>query len=145
MRLLLVCLSWILVTCCAATAERVIVWMDDDQITKAFAGVTISGVYVDGMPFTETYASGGGITYSDPRKAMTGRWSVVNRSFCTLYEGATTGGCFKVSRHSGNCFEFYFLTSSEREAANDNSNQPSWTARGWDKSKAATCDDKPSA
>jgi hypothetical protein len=144
MRPVVICLGLLLMAC-ATVAAGAVVWMNDDEISKAFAGVTINGVYVDGMTFTETYTSGGGITYSDPRKAMTGRWSVVNRSFCTLYEGATTGGCFKVSRHSGNCYEFYFLTSSEREAAKENPGLPSWTARGWDKSKPATCDDKPSA
>ena len=144
MRTLVLCLYLFSATG-ATAAGRAVVWMDDDAINKAFAGVTINGVYADGMTFTESYASSGGIAYSDPRKAMTGRWSVVNRSFCTLYEGATTGGCFKVTRHSANCYEFYFLTGTEREAAKDNPGLPSWTARGWDKSKPATCDEKPSA
>ncbi len=125
-------------------AQPVDGWMGDDEIRKAFAGVTINGVYVDGVKFTENYFENGRIAYRDPRKAMTGRWSVVNKSFCTLYDGYVVGGCFKVARHSANCYEFYFLTSSESEAAKLDPGRPSWTARGWDRAKPATCDDKPS-
>lgn len=126
-----------------AMAQNAVDWMGDDEIRKAFAGVTISGVYVDGVKFTESYAEGGRITYSDPRKAMTGRWSVVNQAFCTLYDEHITGGCFKVSRHSANCYEFYFLTSSEGEAAKPDGARPRWTARGWNQANTATCDEKP--
>jgi len=125
-------------------AQPVDGWMGDDEIRKAFAGVTINGVYGDGVKFAESYFDTGRIAYNDPRKAMTGRWSVVNESFCTLYDDYVTGGCFKVARHSANCYEFYFLTSSERDAAKSDPGRPSWTARGWDRAKPATCDDKPS-
>lgn len=118
-------------------------WMSDDQIRTAFAGVTIDGVYADGITFTESYANDGAIHYRDPRKAMTGRWSVVNRSFCTIYEGVITGGCFRVSRHSANCYEFHFLAGSETEAAAEDPGRPHWTARGWNRDLAPTCDEKP--
>lgn len=124
-------------------AQRLASWMSDEEIKQAFAGVAIDGVYVDGLTFTEAYAEAGGIVYRDPRKALTGRWSIVNQSFCTLYDSVITGGCFKVARHSANCFEFYFLTSSEAEAAKPEPGRPSWTARGWNKAKPATCDEKP--
>ena len=128
----------------AVAAQPAAGWMGDDDINMAFAGVTINGVYGDGMKFTESYSETGRIAYHDPRKAMTGRWSVVNKSFCTLYDDYVTGGCFRVARHSANCYEFYFLTGSESEAARPDPSKPSWTARGWDRAKPATCDEKPS-
>ena len=127
-----------------ATAQPASGWMSDEEIRKAFAGVTINGVYVDGSSFTESYSIAGRINYRDPRKSMTGRWSVTSRSFCTLYDDYITGGCFRVSRHSANCYEFYFLASSESEAARLDLGPTRWTARGWDRSKPATCDEKPS-
>ena len=36
---------------------------------------------------------------------MTGRWSVVADTFCTIYDGSKTGGCFRVRRVSANCYE----------------------------------------
>jgi hypothetical protein len=118
-------------------------WMNDNDISKAFSSVTIDGAYADGMSFTETYTDAGTISYRDPRKAMTGRWSVINSAFCTLYDGVITGGCFKVIRHSQNCYEFYFVAGSEAEAARPDRGRPSWTARGWNKALPPTCDEKP--
>ncbi len=130
----------------AATAQdRTVTWMGNEEIKAAFTGVTINGIYGDGATFTESYAQDGRITYKDTRAALalTGRWSVINRSFCTLYDTLITGGCFRVSRHSNNCFEFYFFSNSKSEAALDLPTRPSWTARGWDKARASTCDEKP--
>ncbi len=118
-------------------------WMGEAELRQTFAGVAIDGVYVDGMKFTESYEDQGALVYNDPLKEMTGRWSIVNRAFCTLYHGKATGGCFKVARVSANCFEFYFLAGTEQETAKLESGRPSWTARGWNKKHPTTCDEKP--
>jgi hypothetical protein len=143
MRALAFCITAWIAYASTAAAQTSAAWMGDEQIKGAFAGVTISGIYGDGMTFTESYGGDGRIAYTDPKKSMTGRWSVVNQSFCTLYDKFVTGGCFRVAQPSSNCFEFYFLTSSEAEAAQPRTGRPSWTARGWDKSKPSTCDEKP--
>jgi hypothetical protein len=136
----------ILLSLAAATsiaAQPVTAWMDEADIKQSFSGVEIDGVYVDGTKFTESYDGTGAIMYRDTRKAMTGRWSVVNNSFCTLYDGTVTGGCFKVVKVSANCFEFYFLAATEEETAATDPGRPRWTARGWNKKHPATCDEKP--
>lgn len=119
-------------------------WMGDDDIRAAFRDVTIDGNYGDGAKFTESYNRDGRLAYSDGARRMTGRWSVVNSAFCTLYDGSSSGGCFKVTRHSANCYEFYFLAASETDAARSEAQAPHWTARAWDTRRAATCDEKPS-
>ena len=124
-------------------AQTPTAWLGEADIKQSFSGVEIDGVYVDGMKFTESYDATGAIVYRDTRKALIGRWSVVNGAFCTLYEGAITGGCFKVVKVSANCFEFYFLADSEEESATPDPGRPKWIARGWNKKHAATCDDKP--
>jgi hypothetical protein len=142
-RLFIGCVCAVLLSAAGAIGQTATTWMGDEEIRNAFAGVTINGSYVDGVKFTESYGHDGRISYSDPRKAMNGHWSVVNQTFCTLYDDFPSGGCFKVARHSANCFEFYFLTASESEAARPNSGRPSWTARGWNVASPATCDEKP--
>lgn len=137
------CAAVLLLLAPVAGAQPATGWMADEEIRRAFAGVTIAGIYVDGTTFIESYANSGSLAYSDPRKSLIGRWSVVNRSFCTLYDDSITGGCFKVSRHSANCYEFYFLAGSESGAAKDERAPTRWTARGWDQSRIATCDEKP--
>ncbi len=139
----LACLSVVAAT--GAMAQSPKLWMNDDEIRRAFAGISIDGTYIDGLSFTEVYADDGCIDYRDKRKAMTGKWSIVNNSFCTLYDGIITGGCFKVLQRSANCFEFYFLASTEIEAAKPEPRRPSWTARGWNKAKPVTCEEKPVA
>ena len=126
-----------------AFAEPAAGWMNDDDIRIAFDGVTIDGIYSDRTTFTESYLKDGRITYRDTLKQMTGRWSVVEKSFCTIYDGFVSGGCFKVTRHSANCYEFYFLAPSEVAVAGAEPENARWTARGWNKDKAATCDEKP--
>lgn len=119
-------------------------WMRDAEIEAAFKGKTIEGVYASGLPFTETYAEGGHTNYSEPTRELTGRWSIVSGSFCTLYDDASSGGCFKVRRIGDNCFEFFVNALSEAEAATD-PEPAGWTARGWRKGERASCDNVPSA
>ena len=42
-----------------AMAQSPTPWMNDDEIWRAFAGVSIDGTYADGLKFTEVYAESG--------------------------------------------------------------------------------------
>jgi hypothetical protein len=118
-------------------------WMGDADIRAAFAGVTIEGIYASEVTFVESYAADGRIEYTEARRKMTGQWSVVNAQFCTIYDGAVTGGCFRVVRLGDNCFEFYFQSRDEQKAAEPDPGKPSWTAQGWRKDEKATCKEQP--
>lgn len=128
-------------TASAGAFER---WMVAREISAAFAGRTIAGYYVDGDTFTEIYGSDGRIDYRETARHLTGKWSVVANTFCTIYDTSPTGGCFRVHQASANCFEFYFIARDEREAAAPDPKRPSWTARGWRKDLPSTCVQAPS-
>lgn len=116
-------------------------WLSDDQIRSAFRGQTIDGVYADRRTFVERYAEDGGLDYIEPYRRNVGRWSVKGSAFCTLYDRDPTGGCYRVRRLSANCFAFYFVSRSEEQAVKDPLEIPAWTARGWVRGKASTCED----
>lgn len=96
MRLILIVLGALMLTGPFSYAGERPPWMTDAEISRTFGGQTIDGHYPDGQTFTETYRSGGSIDYRDERRSTHGRWSVVNGSFCTLYDDDPTGGCFRV-------------------------------------------------
>lgn len=108
----------------------------------AFGGKTIDGHYADGVTFTESYAADGRIDYRERGRDMTGRWSVRAGTFCTIYDTAPTGGCYRVVRKGANCFEFYFVARDEK-IAESRPGQPSWTAQAWVKGQHATCKEEP--
>jgi hypothetical protein len=114
-------------------------WMGDGDIRAAFAGVTIEGIYASEVSFVESYGADGRIEYTEAMRKMTGQWSVVNGQFCTIYDVAATGGCFRVVRLGDNCFEFYFQSRDEQKAAEPDPGKPSWTAQGWRKGEQPTC------
>jgi hypothetical protein len=118
-------------------------WMDEAALTMAFAGKTIQGNYASGKSFTETYKSDGAIDYREKDIAYKGHWSLQAGSFCTIYHSDPTGGCYQVRQVSDNCFEFYFVTRTEAQAAEHDLGRPSWTARAAVSDRDATCNEKP--
>jgi hypothetical protein len=130
-------------TAAAAAVPATPKWMGDTDIRAAFAGTTIEGIYSNGETFNESYLASGRIDYVEAKRQMVGHWSVVNAQFCTIYDSSPTGGCFRVARLGPNCFEFYFQTRDEKQAAEPDPGTPSWTARGWRKGEKATCNEQP--
>jgi hypothetical protein len=118
--------------------------MDETAMKSAFAGKTIQGNYASGKAFTETYRADGSIDYSENNLEYRGHWSLQSGSFCTIYHSDPTGGCYQVRQVSANCYEFYFVTRTEAQAAEKDLGRPSWTARAAVSDRDATCNDKPS-
>ena len=129
----------------AQSALRQQPWMSADALKSAFSGVTIEGFYADGRPFEESYFKTGRLKYTEEfrKRTQRGHWSIVSGTFCTIYDARPTGGCFRVRRHSHNCFEFYAQASTEAEARKPNLGHPAWTARAWRKGEPSTCHEKP--
>lgn len=119
-------------------------WMDDAALRRTFGGVTIDGVYASGLTFREQYMASGNLDYRESGgRTLHGHWSVVSGTWCTIYTVSNTGGCFKVRRISANCYEFYFQTRTEAEAARPDPGKPSWTARAWLIGPPPTCREAP--
>jgi len=111
--------------------------LDGPTIIAVFDSKTVAGAYADGLAFRETYMSGGGIGYWDPRGTATGQWSVVNNLFCTFYD-SMAGACFRIERVSANCFDYFAAADTEEQALAPDAT-PRYTARGSIKGQASTC------
>lgn len=118
-------------------------WMVDEELRATFSGVAVDGHYVDGRRFSEQYEIDMGLVYSEGPRETTGHWSVISGSFCTIYDGDPTGGCFKVARSGENCFEFYFIARTEEQVRRRKDGKPGWTARAWIKGRPDTCREEP--
>lgn len=114
-------------------------WMTDNELRTTFGGQSIDGHYQNGSTFSETYQSSGRVSYRDERRETGGRWTIIEGTFCTIYDDDPTGGCFRVMRSGENCYEFYFVARTEDEARTPRS--PDWSARGWLSTSSATCTD----
>ena len=110
----------------------------------AFGGKTIQGYYASGKAFTEIYLADGRIEYRETGIEYRGHWSLQAGRFCTIYHSDPTGGCYQVRQVSENCYEFYFVTRTEVQAAERDLGRPAWTARAAVSDRDATCSDKPS-
>lgn len=124
----------------ATPARAVDSWMSEGEIDAQFRGVAIDGHYASGRTFSESYGRDGRLEYRERDRHTRGRWSIEAGTFCTIYDQDPTGGCYRVKRVGGNCFEFYFVARTEEQVRRD-PGAPSWTARGWVKSAPATCGD----
>jgi hypothetical protein len=122
-------------------------WMTEDALRRAFVGKTIDGHYVDGMSFTESYTQDGRLDYRDERRNGLGSWVLRNRIFCTFYDPGQdiVGGCFIVAQTSANCYEFYSVGASERDADKEPSAGLAgrWTARAARRGDPSTCAARP--
>ena len=127
----------------AEQAGPALIWMSELELRSAFSDKTIQGNYASGKTFSETYRADGSIDYSERTVAYHGHWSLQAGSFCTIYQTDPTGGCFQVRQVSGNCYEFYFVTRTEQEAAEGDIGRPAWTARAAVSDRDATCEEKP--
>ncbi|MCP4381339.1 MAG: hypothetical protein GY798_07960 [Hyphomicrobiales bacterium] len=111
------------------------------EIRMAFDGITLDGVYRDGLFFSETYFEDGLIRYHDVQGADSGEWMVEDDTFCTFYE-RLSGACFFVERDGDNCFTFFVAVPDD-----DGTLRPEteWTSRGWNREMDSTCSEAPAA
>ena len=116
-------------------------WMSEDEMRATFTGATVEGKYGSGRPFSEVYEKHGGLQYREEDYAVGGKWSVQAGTFCTIYDNDPSGGCFRVKKVSGNCYEFYFVAPTENEA-HSAPKRPSWPARGSIVGKPGICADQ---
>lgn len=113
-------------------------WMSEAELETTFMDVAIEGKYSDGRPFHERYRADRRVEYHEQNMTTGGSWSVHSGTFCTIYDGDTSGGCFRVKQVSGNCYEFYFVARTTAEAEADQ-RRPAWTARGSIVGKPGAC------
>lgn len=116
-------------------------WMNEGEMTAAFSGVTLEGKYGSGRPFSEIYRKDGSLEYREAAMVIGGKWSVEAGTFCTIYDNDPSGGCYRVKKVGGNCYEFFFVARTEQQARAE-PKHPSWTARGSVVGKPGICSEQ---
>jgi hypothetical protein len=125
-----------------AAAQRT--WMQDAEIRAQLTNVKLEGVYPSKVAWSERILPDGTTDYVERNERRPGRWNVVGELFCFEYAHANQGGCFRVIRHSGNCYEIYTASiggiapSPPPPAA-----AMSWNGRMWREGEPNTCDERP--
>lgn len=137
----LVIFSIIAVIAPAGAGDSPSPWLAESEIAAALSGKTIEGRYASGRAFTERYESDGRVQYMEGGATIGGRWSITSGTLCTIYDADPAGGCFRVSRVSENCFEFYFAARTEDATPGPQGSKPIWTARGSINGGASACQD----
>jgi hypothetical protein len=132
------------VACAAAPAEAQRRWMQEGEIRAEVTGVHLEGVYPSKVEWHEIVRPDGTTDYYEGSERRPGRWDVKGELFCFVYALPQHGGCFRVVRHSSNCYEIYTASLGGIPPV-----QPppatamAWNGRMWRKTEPYTCDEKP--
>jgi hypothetical protein len=121
-------------------------FMTEDGMRAAFIGKTLSGHYVDGLAWTETYREDGRLDYSEALRKGRGSWYFQDSQiFCTFYVPGhnLNGGCWNALQVSSNCYEFYPAGWMEPEVGEEAAPGPlrAWIARAWRQGEPSSCDE----
>lgn len=114
-------------------------WLSNAEIVKKLSGRLLEGAYATGRRFSERYREDGRVDYSEDGLTIEGHWSATADTLCTIYDGDSTGGCFRVAPSGRNCLDFYFVSRTEETAPGPDGTDPSWTARGTVEGEADAC------
>ena len=119
-------------------------WMGDAQIRAELVGVQLSGIYPSRVAWTELIKPDGTSDYREGKDSRPGRWSVNGELFCFIYALPQQGGCFRIVKHSLNCYELYTATiGGEAPTIPPPAVNMSWNGRMWREAEPATCEEKP--
>lgn len=119
-------------------------WMSAEEIRSEFSGIRVAGQYPSRIEWAEEIRSDGTTLYEEGAERRPGRWSAESDLFCFVYKELQQGGCFRVVKHSPNCYELYTATiggippPTPPPAAS-----MSWNGRMWRAAIPQTCDEKP--
>lgn len=114
--------------------------MSEAAIRKELIDVAMTGHYFDGQPWEETYFADQRITYKDTNNNWIGEWSFRGSGFCTFYNKGRNGGCWQIIKTGTNCYYFYGMPTDGNPPAATPGRLRKWTARGWRKDAASSCD-----
>ena len=119
------------------------IWMQDAQIRAELTNVQLAGIYPNKVAWTEYIHADGRSDYSEGGQTRPGRWTVANDLFCFVYAEPQQGGCFRIVKHSPNCYELYTATIGGHPPAHPPPTaRMSWNGRMWREAQPPTCEEK---
>lgn len=119
-------------------------WMQEAEIRAQLTNVRLTGLYPSNIAWSEQINADGTTDYVEAHERRPGRWTVEGELYCFVYAQPQQGGCFRIVRHSANCYELYTasiggVAPSPPPAAT----AMSWNGRMWRDGEQGTCEEKP--
>lgn len=128
----------------APSAHALRGWLQEDEIRAELTSTKLTGLYPSNIVWAELINPDGTTDYQEGAERRPGRWTVSGELYCFVYAQAHQGGCFRIVRHSANCYELYTasiggIAPSPPPAAN----AMAWNGRMWREAEPGTCQEKP--
>lgn len=125
-----------------AAAQRA--WMPESEIRAELTNVRLAGLYPSNIAWTEDIRPDGSTDYAEANERRPGAWNVQGELYCFVYALPHQGGCFRVVRHSANCYELYTASiGGVAPSPPPPASAMSWNGRMWRDAERGTCDEKP--
>ena len=125
----------------AATAQRS--WMQEADIRAQLTNVRLAGLYPSNTAWTELINPDGTTDYAEGSERRPGTWEVRGELYCFVYALPHQGGCFRIVRHSTNCYELYTASIGGMiPSPPPPAGAMSWNGRMWREAEPATCEEK---
>lgn len=127
-----------------SSAQALRAWMQEAEIRTELTDRRITGLYPSNVAWTEQINPDGTTDYMEGKERRPGRWTVTGELYCFVYALPHQGGCFRIVKHSANCYELY--TASIGGIAPEPpppASAMSWNGRMWREAEPATCQEKP--
>jgi hypothetical protein len=126
----------------SAAAQRM--WMQESEIHGELTNVRLTGLYPSNIVWTEEIKPDGSTDYAEANERRPGTWSVAGELYCFVYAMPHQGGCFRIVRHSANCYELYTASiGGIAPSPPPPASAMSWNGRMWRDTERGTCDEKP--
>ncbi|MFD0916722.1 hypothetical protein ACFQ14_09910 [Pseudahrensia aquimaris] len=116
--------------------------LSESAIRAQLFGLTLSGEYSSGAPWSEVFRADGTTVYTDSRGEARGTMEFQGNQLCFKYTSGAdmSGGCFEVWKRGRNCFDFYGSSETGTEASYTQKVRGlGWDARGWSEGTAKDC------
>ncbi len=118
-------------------------WMQEVQIRAELTNLKVAGLYPSNIAWSEQIKSDGTTDYEEASERRPGTWSIAGELFCFVYARPHQGGCFRIVKHSPNCYELYTASvGGHAPSPPPPASRMSWNGRMWRDSERATCEDK---
>lgn len=119
-------------------------WMQQDEILAELTGIMITGLYPSNIAWAEQINRDGTTDYREGAERRPGHWTVSGELYCFVYAQAHQGGCFRIVRHSANCYELYTASiGGIAPSPPPTAEAMAWNGRMWREAEPGTCQEKP--
>lgn len=118
-------------------------WMQEADMLRELTNLKLAGIYPSNVAWGELIRPDGTTDYEEPGQKRPGRWTIAGELYCFTYALQHQGGCFRIVKHSPNCYELYTASiGGEVPATPPPASSMAWNGRMWRDGERATCEDK---